>query len=309
MGLVGLHHVHIAIPELARSLAFFRDFGLVAEAERDGRHYLRASGMASYQVIVEKAEAPALLAIALQTDTQDDLEHYARRAGGDGPQPLSAPGGGHFVDLRDPDGKTVRLVHGIATREADAARAPMVFNYGYEKPRKGTAQTFAPIGPAQLLRLGHVGLFAQDMKACDQWYREVLGLLPSDLMHAGPTDNIVAGFYRIDRGDEWVDHHMIALFGFGRSDLHHVSFEVADSESQFMAHRWLTRQQHESIWGVGRHPRGSHIFDVWREPGGYRFETFTDTDQLTAEHVADVLPIEQMEMDLWCDRSHEPYFS
>ncbi|MCW2394025.1 MULTISPECIES: VOC family protein [unclassified Sphingobium] len=309
MALSGLHHIHLTSRELDKALAFMADFGLVLDTQVDGVHYLRAAGAAAYQVVLERGDTDQLIAVALETDSEADLVRLSARASGSAPQALEGPGGGQFVELTDPDGKTIRLVHGIARREAEAARTPMVVNYGTHKARMGSSQSFAEIGPAQLLRMGHVGLFVRDMKACDAWYRDVLGLLPSDLMHAGPPENIVAGFYRIDRGDEWVDHHTIALFGFGKSDLHHISFEVADSESQFMAHRWMTRQQHEPIWGVGRHPRGSHVFDVWRAPGGYRFETFTDTDMLNASAVADLLPIEKMEMDLWCDRSHETYFS
>jgi catechol 2,3-dioxygenase-like lactoylglutathione lyase family enzyme len=184
----------------------------------------------------------------------------------------------------------------------------MIINQGPDKARRGPVQYQPPLEPPKLLRLGHVGLFVRDFKACDAWYRKVLGLLPSDLMYAGEPANTIAGFFRINRGSEWVDHHTVALFGFGKSDLHHISFEVQNAEAQFIAHRWLAGKGHKTVWGVGRHPKGSHVFDVWREPSGYRFETYSDTDLCTADKPPGVFDITTMEMDLWSDRSHEAYF-
>jgi catechol 2,3-dioxygenase-like lactoylglutathione lyase family enzyme len=310
MALLGLHHIHIGVPDVATSAAFLQDFGLHPAGQDGDTVYLRSSGTTLYSVVLEPSDQARLVAVALEVDSEDDLTRAVEEHGATPPQSLAGPGGGSFVNLTDPDGKTISLVHGVAKREPDAPPRPdLSVNYGNDKNRKGVCQNFSEIGPAQLLRMGHVGLFTVDMAACDKWYREVLGLLPSDMFYGGKPDNFVAGFYRIDRGDEHVDHHTIGLFGLGRNDLHHVSFEVQDSEVQFMAHRWMLQRQHDSIWGVGRHPKGSHVFDLWREPSGYRFETFTDTDLYTSDYYGGAFPIEEQEMDMWLDQSHEPYFA
>jgi hypothetical protein len=88
-----------------------------------------------------------------------------------------------------------------------------------------------------------------------------------------------------------------------------MSFEIQDTESQHALHRYLLQQGWESIWGVGRHPLGSHVFDLWRDPDGFRFETFTDTDVLTAAKAPGLHPIIGAQMDLWTDQSHEKYFA
>ena len=310
MALLGLHHIHIGVPDVAATTAFLQDFGLHSADKSGDTLYFRTSGTNIFSVVVEPADKGCLLSYALEVDSEDDLTRAVDEHGATPVQALDGPAGGSCVNLTDPDRKLVRLVHGVAQREPDPPVAPYLeVNYGHTKPRKGVPQNFVPPGPAQLLRMGHVGLFTVDFAASDKWYREVLGLLPSDLFFAGKPDNCIAGFYRINRGDEYVDHHTVALFGMGRNDLHHVSFEVQDSEAQFMAHRWLKRQQHESVWGVGRHPKGSHVFDMWREPSGYRFETFSDTDMHTSEHQAIPVPIHEQTMDVWRDRSHEPYFA
>lgn len=310
MSLTGLHHIHLKVPDLEASRAFAIDFGLVEAERRNGRYFLRGAGSASFNLILEQGDAPSLAAIAFGVDSDADLDAAVRDHGAADDRVLNAPGGGRAVTLVDPEGRQIHLVHGSTVREADKLRDTLVVNYGYEKPRRGTSQSFAPLGAPPILRLGHIGLFVRDARACDTWYREVLGLIPSDIMYAGVPENIAAGFYRIDRGDEWVDHHTVAFFALGgKSDLHHISFEVQDSEVQFMAHRWMAKQGRESVWGVGRHPKGSHIFDVWRDPSGYRFETFSDTDLCTASRPADVFPVQEAEMDMWSDRNFEAYFA
>jgi catechol 2,3-dioxygenase-like lactoylglutathione lyase family enzyme len=310
LALLGLHHIHLGVPDIDASADFLKDFGFHSAGQSGDMLYFRTSGTNLYSVILEPAEKPALLAFALEVDSEEDLARAVEEHGATPPQSLETPGGGTYVSLTDPDGKIVNLVHGIAKREPDEPVCPYLeVNYGNVKPRKGKSQNFVPPGPAQLLRMGHVGLFTLDMAASDKWYREVLGLIPSDLFYAGKPDNYVAGFYRIDRGDEHVDHHTVALFGMGRNDLHHVSFEVQDSEAQFVAHRWMKQRQYELVWGVGRHPKGSHVFDLWREPSGYRFETFSDTDLCTSDQKVIAVPIQEQEMDLWLDQSHEPYFA
>ena len=306
--IAGLHHIHLRVPDPAATRAFATDFGLHEAAAEGGRHYLRGAGTGAYQLVIEAGETSALLGLAFAVDGPDDLRRAVAAYGATAVRRLDGFGGGEAVTLTDPDGTKIDLVHGIEAREHDPVPPPMIFNHGGERTRQGAAQYNAPVGAPHLLRLGHVGLFVRDFAASARWYQDKLGLLPSDVMYADRADNLVAGFYRIDRGEEWVDHHTIAFFGFGKSDLHHLSFEVSHSEAQFAAHRWLTRQGHRSVWGVGRHPKGSHVFDVWRDPSGYRFETFSDTDVATAAAPGEVHDITTMEMDLWSDRSFHAYF-
>ena len=309
MALLGLHHLHLRVSNMTAMRAFTADFGLVETSEQEGRVYLRGAGQAAYHVVLEEAAESALAGIAFEVDGDGDLERAIQDFGASGRHPLYGPGGGVAVDLVDPEGLRVSLVTGIKGRQPDALPPSMIFNQGRDKTRQGVFQQKVPLGPPSLLRLGHVGLFIRDWQACDHWYREVLGLIPSDLLFAGPPQNVVGGFYRIDRGQEWVDHHCVAFFQMGKSDLHHASFEVQNPEVQFLAHRWLQQRAHEGIWGVGRHPLGSHVFDVWRTPSGHRFETFSDTDVLNADQPTERHPIAEAQMDLWSDKHVDAYFA
>lgn len=309
MPIKGLHHIRLATSDLGGGRAFAKDFGLIEAATGPDCVYLRGAGPFAYSVVLEAAAESRLAALAFEADDMADLDRAVTEFGATAPRKLDGPGGGTSVSLTDPNGFTVELVHGIERRNPDMLPAPMVYNQGYDKIRVGQIQDKSPLGPPSLLRLGHVGIFIQDWEQCDAWYRQVLGLIPSDLMCIGPMQQKIGGFYRVDRGPEYVDHHVVAMFQMpGKQGLHHLSLEVPNSEAQFMAHRWLARQEREGIWGVGRHPLGSHVFDVWRDPNGFRYETFSDTDMLNASAEPGAHNVMEMEMDLWSDRNVEIYF-
>lgn len=308
--LKSVRHVEMQVQDLDGNQRFAEAFGLVETARAaNGKVWFRGAGKDSYSYVAEAGPQTKLIAIAFNVEDRSDLEAATADLGATPIRPLEGPGGGEAVSLTDPEGNRIDLVFGVADRTPDDMRPQMVVNQLGQTTRRGGGHVLPPIGPSPLLRLGHVVLFVTDYAACDRWYREVLGLLPSDLMYAGSKDNVVAGFYRLNRGDEYVDHHAFAMFGFGKSALHHLSFEVQDIEHQFMAHRHLDRGGWEAVWGIGRHPLGSHVFDVWRDPNGIRFETFTDTDVVTADFEAGYSSVEESEMDLWSNKPADKYFA
>lgn len=310
MPIKGLHHIRLSVTDFAGGVAFAKDFGLIEAEASSERVYLRGVGSFPYSVVIEQGAEARLGALAFEVDGEADLHAASARHGVSPPVPIEGPGGGLVVSLQDPDGYTVELVHGIARREPDRLPEPLILNQGYDKVRIGQVQPKSDLGPPPILRLGHVGLFIRNWEASNAWYRDVLGLLPSDIMYFGDADHMVGGFYRLDRGAEHVDHHVVGMFQMpGKQGLHHLSLEVPNSETQFMAHRWLNRRNREGIWGVGRHPLGSHVFDVWRDPNGFRYETFSDTDLLDASVPAGIHDVMKMEMDLWSDRNVEIYFA
>lgn len=310
MAIKGLHHIHLAVQDLPGGVTFAQDFGLHIADVLGARTYLRGLGRHPYLVVLEQAAQSDFRGLSFEADSRADLDRAIARHGAGAIRELDGPGGGIAVDLRDPNGFAISLVHGVADRTPDPLPPSLLLNQGYEKPRIGNAQEKSPLGPPPVIRLGHVGIYVQDWKASDAWYRDVLGLIPSDLIHVGDEKVKVGGFYRVNRGDEFVDHHVVGMFGLpGKQGLHHLSLEVPNSEAQFMAHRWLAQRQRNEVWGVGRHPLGSHVFDVWKDPNGFRYETFSDTDLLNASAPAGLHAIQQMEMDLWSDRDVQIYFA
>ncbi len=88
----------------------------------------------------------------------------------------------------------------------------------------------------------------------------------------------------------------------------YISFETQDFEMQQRTHRHLLSRDYESIWGVGLHPHGCHIFDVWRAPDGAPFRDFFRHGQYQEKDGTNIHDISQTEMDIWSSEGPEKYF-
>ena len=310
MKIDAIAYVRFASQDLAATETFAQDFGLLTVARDVERLVMRTAGGDGFAYVAEHADRAAFIGFGLAVASAVDLDEAVARHGATDRRTLDTPGGGEAVTLIDPNGFRVDLVHGLSRSESAATSPDLRFNSPSVRPRQGESQIERTFGPATLFRLGHVGLFVTDFAATAVWYQEKLGLIGSDIYHVphDPEHRIV-GFFRLDHGDAWVDHHTVALMQRETPDCHHISFEVQDFEAQFMAHRWLESKGYEQIWGVGRHPHGSHIFDVWRDPNGVRFETFSDTDLLNTANGTRVHNIKDVQMDLWSSDPPDRYFA
>lgn len=129
-------------------------------------------------------------------------------------------------------------------------------------------------------KLGHYGMCVTDFKRCFDFYSTYFNFHPSELVHddAGEDKTV---FFRLDRGDEKVDHHCFFFFeGPLAPHVHHSSFETHDYNAQVLGHDWLRHKGYENCWGVGRHVMGSQIFDYWFDPSRFVMEHYVDGDLL-----------------------------
>jgi catechol 2,3-dioxygenase-like lactoylglutathione lyase family enzyme len=310
MRLKGLHHVRFQTGDLDRLEVFAQDFGLVTRDRTADRLVMRTRGGDACAYVAMRGDSDAFLGMAFEVETRTHLDEATSRLGASPVASLDLPGGGERVSLRDPDGNEVMLVHAPARQAPEDAYPELQHNTPFSKPRLGRSQFARERGPARLWRIGHVGLFVKSFRAAAAWYGEKLGLIGSDLYHVpGQPRAQIVGFLRMDRGDEYVDHHVLALMQDERGGCHHISFEAQDYEAQQRTHRFLRAKAYESIWGVGRHPHGSHVFDVWRSPDGARFETFSDTDLFRAQDGTRIHDISSVVMDEWSDDEPTRYFA
>lgn len=310
MQLKAVHHVRFAVRDLDRQESFAKDFGLITVERTDDLLVMRTCGGDPFAYVAEKGDADRLVGFAFEVEAAADLDEAHATLGASAPSDLDLPGGGQSVSLTDPDGNLVQLVHGSQRTDAEEFYPALEINTPFEKHRFGRNQHGRERGPARLWRLGHVGLFVKSFAASAAWYADKLGLIGSDVYHIpGKPQAQIVGFFRMNRGDEWVDHHSVALMQDERGGCHHISFEVQDFEAQQRTHRYLGSKDYEPIWGVGRHPHGSHVFDVWRSPDGARFETFSDTDLFRLEDGTKTHDISQVIMDEWSDDKPDRYFA
>lgn len=306
-----LHHVRFASPDLARAEQFAIDFGLRTVERTAERLVMRTSGGGdAFCYVAELAPERGFKSLGFAVGDESVLQEAVERHGASPIRALDTPGGGKAVTLTDPEGIAVDLVAGIGEGDGSPQHPALELNLPHRKQRVNLEQARREPGPATLFRLGHVGLYVRDYDRMAAWYRDVLGLLVSDTIHApGEPEKRFSGFLRVDHGPEPVDHHSIFLAQFGKTDCHHISFEVQDFEAQFMAHSYLESKGWTPNWGVGRHPQGSHVFDVWFNPDRYRFETFSDTSVFDASKQPVNYDVHDVVMDIWTTRSPEPYFA
>jgi catechol 2,3-dioxygenase-like lactoylglutathione lyase family enzyme len=304
------HHVKFQVPDLDKTESFAQDFGLLTVERTEQQLIMRTGGGDAFAYIAEKAEKPKFIGAAFEVESKSDLESAISEHGASEIRELTTPGGGHAVTLIDPNGIEIDLVYAIERVASESTYPPLEMNFPGHYPRDGRFEPKRPMAPAKLFRLGHLALYVPSFAESLEWYQRVLGLIPSDIYHVpGIPKAQIVGFLRLDRGDDLVDHHCFALMQNEEEiGCHHISFEAQDFEAQAMSHRFLESKEYELVWGVGRHPQGSHIFDVWRDPDRNRFETFSDTDRMKASDGTQIYDISEVDMDIWSSDPPDRYF-
>ena len=275
-------------PDLDKMEKFLEDFGLTRSARTDEALYMRACG-SSHHVHVTELGDPAFVGMAFHAANEADLHTLSRSPEASGPEKIEEPGGGIRVHLTDPDGFLIEVVHGIDELEPVKVHNSYRPNYGYKYQRKGEFVRLKQ-GPAQCLRLGHVVIGVSDFKQSNRFYKSHFGFLDSDICYEGEKDNIVLAFNRVDRGQDYVDHHTLLTAPTGKPELGHIAFEVEDINAIHLAHEYLISKKYEHSWGVGRHILGAQIFDYWFDPYGNRVEHWTDGDLLNKDSPTGVHP-------------------
>lgn len=286
-----LAYVRVQTPDLEVAEGFLRDFGLERAARTDTTLFMRASDAGTYCHVTELGP-PRLLGIAFHVDSHDDLERLARVEDASAIEDSPEPAGGWRVRLVDPNGFTVEALFGAARLPALEVVMPPPLNSAGNRLRRVDVPFRRAPGAARVKRLGHVVISSVDLKATLAWYRETLGFLPTDDVYLGSPDNLVASFNRLNRGDEYVDHHVLMAIQGPVADLNHVGFEVQDVDDLLFGDQHLKdAASYEHRWGIGRHLLGSQIFNQWADPWGRVHEHWTDTDMLNAHSPADSVPL------------------
>lgn len=140
--------------------------------------------------------------------------------------------------------------------------------------------------PFRAGRLGHLGLYIDDLdQACD-FFGNVLGFRKTDigaLPHPGATPR--SHFF-----SHCTDHHALALISadIGRSrdprygngiTVNQISFQVRTLEEVIAAYEYFVGKGYE-IWRVGRDRPGSNYAVYFRDPDGFNIEVFYGMEQI-----------------------------
>ena len=291
--------VRYTVTDLVQMEAFVADFGLRPVVRTERALYSRGAGPLHHAHVAELGAENRHVGFGLIARDGEALAEVARRVGAS-VEANPEPGGGRRVRFTDPAGFLVDVIHGQATHAPLPVREPLVANSAVERRRRGRTIRLQP-GPSSVLRLGHVALAVAAFPETYAFYRDVLGFRPSDTYWMGEEGNTVGAFMHCGLGDEWTDHHTLAVFAApdGRTRFDHSAFEVVDLDDVVQGGEYLKARGHRHSWGIGRHIQGSQIFDYWRDPFGNKVEHWTDGDLVNDSTPAGSAPFSFDELRQW----------
>jgi catechol-2,3-dioxygenase len=272
-------YVRVRVPDLDKAEKFFIDFGLSRSERTPSVLYMRGTGVAHHVHVAELGE-PKFVALAFKAATEEDLHLVSKLPGATAVAPINEPGGGKRVSLTDPDGNRVDIVFGIGELPEISHEVLPLNDAAHSLRRVGTLSRHEKRA-AKVLRIGHAVLRSHQRREMVRWYQDTLGLLCSDEVFT-PDGELALSFNRIDRGDEYVDHHVLLIDIGPTTGLNHVAYEIHDFDDLMIGHEHLRAQGYENVWGIGRHVYGGQLFDYWMDPWDFMYEHWTDTDRVNA---------------------------
>lgn len=249
-----LHHVALAVPDLAAERKFFGGtWGLEEVAEQDGKVYFAAAGSSTPYVIRLRQDAEKKTdLIGFSAHTNADVDAIYAQALALGAKPISppapalSPGGGYAARFFDIDGHAIEIISGAAQREA----------------RQLAAGEAIPFG------LSHVVLHSPDLPAYVKFYEEALGFRVSDWIGQFMV------FVRCNPA-----HHRLA-FMRGPAALNHIAFSINAVDDLMRGLARLTGDGVELQWGPGRHTAGDNTFSYYVTPNGNTVEYTSDLEDI-----------------------------
>jgi catechol 2,3-dioxygenase-like lactoylglutathione lyase family enzyme len=178
---------------------------------------------------------------------------------------------GKRVGCTDPNGMAVRFQ---ATIKRDIEVECAAMNTWNDRPRRNRRSP--AYEQATPIEVGHVVFFVRDVNACEKFYCEHFGFVPSDRY---PNRG---AFLRCAAEGGHHDLFMLQTPD-GKVGLNHVAFAVRDIHEVFGGGMAMARKGWETQLGPGRHPISSAYFWYFRNPAGGLIEYYADEDHLDAE--------------------------
>ncbi|MGW5625305.1 VOC family protein [Streptomyces olivaceus] len=265
-------------PALDRAEMFARDFGFGVAARTERELWLRGTFAGPPCMVIRRGRTSRFIGPAFRAAERSDLDRLAR-ATGSSVRDADVPGGGKVVDLLDPSGFPVRVVHCAHQLPELPGQRPLLLNSGTKDLRVDAAQR-PPREPSRIQRLGHVVLETRVFARALDWYLDTLGMIVSDFLfldgqrQRGPT----MAFIRCDLGCVPADHHTLAMHLGPGTGYVHSAYQVTDLDSIAAGGEYLAERGYRRSWGIGRHIQGSQLFDYWRDPDHFMLEHFADGD-------------------------------
>jgi catechol 2,3-dioxygenase-like lactoylglutathione lyase family enzyme len=298
--------VRLRSPDLDVQEEFLTDFGMFRSARTDNALYMRGTDPFHHLHVTEKGE-PGFVGLGYHVEDEAALYEFAKKEGASPVEAVDEPGGGKRVRLREPNGYQIELIYGME-RLPPIEVEPNSMNWREHRGSRAGHEKRLLKGPARVKRVGHAVMASPIQQETVRWFEENLGFVHSDDLYA-PDDKskVLATFARIDRGDDYVDHHVLLCTAGAKAGLNHIGFEVQDIDDLALGHDYLkSKGKYDHIWGIGRHLSGSQVFDYWLDPWERIHEHWTDTDLLNSANAANTMPITDLRSQ-WGDPAPERF--
>ncbi|MEV0630668.1 VOC family protein [Nonomuraea wenchangensis] len=251
-----LRHVGIAMPDLDRQLAFYRDlWGLTPVADDTGVHFLAAEGSPEqYVVRLRKDDQKRLDLVSFGAASVEDVHTLCERLRTAGvriisePDDVDTPGGGYGFRFFDCDGRVIEVSTDVATRAF----------------RRIEEHESIPV------RLSHFVINSANPEQTVAWYVEHLGFKLSDSLCMGDRGE----FMWFLRCNDW--HHSLAVSRGPHHAVNHISFELRGLDEYMRGTGRLLRAGVQKIWGPGRHKAGDNTYSYFFDKAGNTVEYTTE---------------------------------
>jgi len=247
----GVRDIAIGVTDLDAAVRFYTEvWHLDLVARTADAVYLRGTGPAHHILALHRADRPEVRMLTFQARDANALDAIAANAVAGGGRLLAArhrvdePGGGEAVLVEDPQGRSLRFVHGDALHE-DTAQQP-------DRP----------------VRITHVVCNSADVALAQRFYEQALGFRLSDRTR-------IMAFLRCGS-----DHHTIALADADDNTLNHIAFLMPDLDSVMRGGGRMRDAGFPIEWGVGRHGPGDNVFSYFVGPSGFVIEYTAEVEQV-----------------------------
>ncbi|MFL9879782.1 VOC family protein [Herbaspirillum rhizosphaerae] len=252
----GLRSIAIGVTNLDEAEKFYTEIWHLSVAARTlDAVYLRGTGPAHHILAIHRSDVADVRSVTFQVRQADDLKKIAIAVPNEGGEllsditPVSEPGGGRAIIVKDPQGRILRFV------------------YGDDKHGDVESRKDFPI------RITHTVFNSADVAIAQSFYERALGFKLSDRTR-------IMAFMRCG-----ADHHSIALADAEENTLNHIAFVMPDIDSVMRGGGRMRDSGYPIEWGVGRHGPGDNAFAYFIGPSNFVIEYTAEVMQVDDTYV------------------------
>jgi catechol 2,3-dioxygenase-like lactoylglutathione lyase family enzyme len=247
----GLRSVDVTVRDLSAATAFYTEVWGLRIAERTGDSvFLRATGTDPHILALHAGDASTIRSMTFRVAPGGDIAELCATLIANGATLLhdvrdaDDHGGGRIAAVRDPQGRTIRLV------QDDRLVAPL------------------PSEPDRPERLAHVNFNSDDVDRDARFFTDAMGFVLTDRSK-------MMAFVRTND-----DHHSIVIAEAPVNTLNHIAFQMPTWEGVMRAAGRMVDGQFPIGWGPGRHGPGDNVFTYFVDPFGFVIEYTSEVLQV-----------------------------